>query len=117
MDSSPRVTVLGIGAIGYGMAVSLLRAGLDTTVWNRTRSKAEPLGALGAKVADDAASAAHGANARHRSERPGMNRFGPPMRPGTSSRGTVTASGGTYRSRNTRTTASSSAPAIIRKPA
>lgn len=62
MDSSPRVTVLGIGAIGYGMAVSLLRAGLDTTVWNRTRSKAEPLGALGGKVADDPASAAHGAD-------------------------------------------------------
>jgi 3-hydroxyisobutyrate dehydrogenase len=62
MSDSPRVTVLGTGAIGYGMAVSLLRAGLDTTVWNRTRSKAEPLGAMGAKVADDPASAVHGAD-------------------------------------------------------
>ncbi len=62
MDETPRVTVIGIGAIGYGLAVSLLRAGLDTPVWNRTRSKAEPLGALGAKVADDPASAAHDAD-------------------------------------------------------
>ena len=57
MADTPRVTVLGTGAIGYGMAVSLLRAELDTTVWNRTRARAEPLGSLGAKVADDPASA------------------------------------------------------------
>ena len=57
MAETPRVTVLGTGAIGYGMAVSLLRAELDTTVWNRTRARAEPLGSLGAKVADDPASA------------------------------------------------------------
>ncbi len=57
MDDSPRVTVLGTGAIGYGMAVSLLRAGIDTTVWNRTRAKAEPLAPLGATVADDPAAA------------------------------------------------------------
>lgn len=57
MDDSPRVTVLGTGAMGYGMAVSVLRAGLHTTVWNRTRQRAEPLAPLGAKVADDPASA------------------------------------------------------------
>lgn len=62
MDSSPRVTVLGTGAIGYGMSVSLLRAGLETTVWNRTRSKAEPLSPLGAKVADEPATAVHAAD-------------------------------------------------------
>jgi 3-hydroxyisobutyrate dehydrogenase len=57
MDHMPRVTVLGTGAIGYGMAVSLLRAGLRTTVWNRSRARAEPLGPLGATVADDPARA------------------------------------------------------------
>lgn len=62
MDDSPRVTVLGTGAMGYGMAVSLLRAGLETVVWNRTRVKAESLAPLGAKVADDPASAVHGAD-------------------------------------------------------
>ena len=62
MDETPRVTVLGTGAIGYGMVVSLLRAGLDTTAWNRTRAKAEPLVELGAKVADDPASAVEGAD-------------------------------------------------------
>ena len=62
MDESPRVTVLGTGAIGYGMVVSLLRAGLDTTAWNRTRAKAEPLAELGATVADDPAEAVKGAD-------------------------------------------------------
>lgn len=62
MDETPRVTVLGTGAIGYGMVVSLLRAGLDTTAWNRTRAKAEPLVELGAKVADDPAAAVGGAD-------------------------------------------------------
>lgn len=62
MADTPRVTVLGTGAIGYGMAVSLLRAGIDTTVWNRTRAKAEPLAELGATVADDAAAAVKGAD-------------------------------------------------------
>jgi 3-hydroxyisobutyrate dehydrogenase len=62
MDDMPRVTVLGTGAMGYGMAVSLLRAGLVTTVWNRTRLRAEPLGPLGAKVCDDPAEAVAGAD-------------------------------------------------------
>lgn len=62
MATTPRVTVLGTGAMGYGMAVSLLRAGLDTTAWNRTRAKAEPLAGLGAKVADDPVAAVEGAD-------------------------------------------------------
>ncbi|MCL2463771.1 MAG: NAD(P)-dependent oxidoreductase, partial [Micrococcales bacterium] len=57
MTTSPRVTVLGTGAIGYGMSVALLRHHLDTTVWNRTRAKAEPLAEFGATVADDPVSA------------------------------------------------------------
>ena len=37
--------------MGYAMAERLAKGGADLTVWNRTRAKAEPLAALGAKVA------------------------------------------------------------------
>jgi 3-hydroxyisobutyrate dehydrogenase len=43
---------IGIGRMGYAMAERLAKAGADLMVWNRTRSKAEPLAALGAKIAD-----------------------------------------------------------------
>ena len=43
---------IGIGRMGYAMAERLAKAGADVTVWNRTRAKAEPLAAHGAKVAD-----------------------------------------------------------------
>ncbi len=52
-----RVTVLGTGAMGAGVAQSLLREGHDVTVWNRSRERAEPLAEHGATVADDAGSA------------------------------------------------------------
>jgi len=55
------VTVLGTGIMGAGMARSLLRAGLDVTVWNRTADKAAPLAANGAHAADDVAAAVSGA--------------------------------------------------------
>jgi 3-hydroxyisobutyrate dehydrogenase len=55
------VTVLGTGIMGAGMARSLIRAGLDVTVWNRTAEKARPLEQDGARVADDVASAVSGA--------------------------------------------------------
>ncbi len=42
---------IGIGRMGYAMAERLAKSGADLTVWNRTRSKAEPLAARGAKVA------------------------------------------------------------------
>jgi len=42
---------IGIGRMGYAMAERLLRSGADVTVWNRTGAKAEPLSALGAKIA------------------------------------------------------------------
>jgi 3-hydroxyisobutyrate dehydrogenase len=44
---------IGIGRMGYAMAERLAKAGARLTVWNRTRAKAEPLAALGAKVAAD----------------------------------------------------------------
>ena len=42
---------IGIGRMGYAMAERLAKQGADVTVWNRTRAKAEPLAAAGAKVA------------------------------------------------------------------
>ncbi len=52
-----RVTVLGTGTMGAGVARSLLREGHTVTVWNRSADKAAPLGDDGAAVASDAASA------------------------------------------------------------
>ncbi len=45
-----RLGWIGIGRMGYAMAERLARAGCDISVWNRTRSKAEPLAAHGARV-------------------------------------------------------------------
>jgi len=58
-----RVAVLGTGTMGTGMARSMLRAGLDVTVWNRSRGRAEPLAADGARVAGTAAEAVAGVDA------------------------------------------------------
>ena len=44
---------VGIGRMGYPMAERLAKAGVDLAVWNRTRSKAEPLAAYGAKILDN----------------------------------------------------------------
>jgi 3-hydroxyisobutyrate dehydrogenase-like beta-hydroxyacid dehydrogenase len=46
---------IGTGRMGFAMARRLLEAGCDVTVYNRTRSKAQPLVALGAKVVDSPA--------------------------------------------------------------
>lgn len=51
-DSTLRVGWIGTGRMGAAMAGRLARAGNDVTVWNRTRSKAEPLADLGCTVAD-----------------------------------------------------------------
>src|SRR4051794_26002293 len=55
------VAVLGTGIMGAPMAQNLLRAGLDVRVWNRTRSKAEPLAEDGATVSEAPADAVAGA--------------------------------------------------------
>jgi 3-hydroxyisobutyrate dehydrogenase len=52
------VAVLGIGAMGHGMATSMLRAGIPTIVWNRTPAATRDLAGLGAEVAATAADAA-----------------------------------------------------------
>ena len=44
---------IGMGRMGYPMAERLLKAGYDVSIWNRTRSKAEPLAAKGAKIVDN----------------------------------------------------------------
>src|SRR6478672_10201814 len=52
-DAVNRIGWIGIGRMGYAMAERLAKGGADVTVWNRTHSKAEPLGAAGAKVANE----------------------------------------------------------------
>ena len=46
---------VGTGRMGYALATRLLDAGCDLAVYNRTRSKAEPLAELGGRVVDDPA--------------------------------------------------------------
>ena len=43
----------GVGRMGYPMAERLIQAGYDVSIWNRTRSKAEPLGKAGGKIVDN----------------------------------------------------------------
>jgi 3-hydroxyisobutyrate dehydrogenase len=54
-NTSMKLGWIGIGRMGYAMAARLAKSGADLTVWNRTRAKAEPLAALGAKIADQLA--------------------------------------------------------------
>lgn len=57
----PSLAFLGIGLMGQPMAGRLLQAGYPLTAWNRTRSKAEPLATLGARIADSPAEAVRSA--------------------------------------------------------
>ncbi len=45
---------IGMGRMGFPMAERLLKAGYDVSIWNRTRSKAEPLAKIGGKVVGQA---------------------------------------------------------------
>src|SRR5829696_910783 len=58
MTGQDPVAVLGIGAMGHGMAASALRAGIPTIVWNRSPAATRDLAELGADVAETAADAA-----------------------------------------------------------
>ncbi|MCW5893066.1 MAG: NAD(P)-dependent oxidoreductase [bacterium] len=51
---------VGLGQMGRGMAASLLAAGHDLTVYNRSPAKAAPLAAQGARVAPTVADACRG---------------------------------------------------------
>lgn len=50
--SSLKIGWVGMGRMGYPMAERLVDAGFDVHVWNRTRSKAEPLAEKGATLVD-----------------------------------------------------------------
>ena len=56
--TTSRVALLGTGIMGRGMARNIVAAGIPLTVWNRTRGKAE---GLGAEVAETPAEAARDA--------------------------------------------------------
>ena len=61
-----RVAVLGTGLLGSGFVEGLLaRGATDVVAWNRTRAKAEPLAALGARIVDRAADAVVGVDLVH----------------------------------------------------
>jgi 3-hydroxyisobutyrate dehydrogenase-like beta-hydroxyacid dehydrogenase len=56
-----RVSILGTGRMGSALARAFLKQGHETSVWNRTKSKCEPLAVVGAQVApsvEDAVAAA-----------------------------------------------------------
>ena len=58
MESKMPIALLGLGTMGHGMAMNLLKAGFPLTVWNRTQAKAEPLAQMGATSAESPAHAA-----------------------------------------------------------
>jgi 3-hydroxyisobutyrate dehydrogenase-like beta-hydroxyacid dehydrogenase len=47
-----KVGFMGLGIMGSAMAANILKAGYPLTVYNRTRTKADPLAQAGAKVVD-----------------------------------------------------------------
>ncbi len=51
-DNTHKIGWIGMGRMGFPMAERLIKAGYDVSVWNRTRSKAEPLAAKGGKIVD-----------------------------------------------------------------
>ncbi|MEQ3709833.1 MAG: NAD(P)-dependent oxidoreductase [Tateyamaria sp.] len=59
---SQKVALLGTGLMGFPMARNLAQAGMDLTVWNRTRAKADPLAECGARVVDTTTEAVTGAD-------------------------------------------------------
>src|SRR5436305_422045 len=50
--NAQKIGWIGVGRMGFPMAERLLKAGYDVSIWNRTRSKAEPLAAKGGKIVD-----------------------------------------------------------------
>src|SRR5215472_2215635 len=48
---SHHIAFLGTGIMGAPMAANLIKAGFKAAVWNRTRSKTDPLAVQGARVA------------------------------------------------------------------
>src|SRR5438128_1846696 len=53
-----KISYLGLGTMGSGMASNLLKAGYQLTVWNRSAERCKPFARKGARVADTPADAA-----------------------------------------------------------
>jgi len=53
--NTQKIGWIGMGRMGYPMAERLLDAGYDVSIWNRTKSKAEPLAKKGGKIVDNLA--------------------------------------------------------------
>jgi 2-hydroxy-3-oxopropionate reductase len=58
----PHIAFLGTGLMGGPMSANLINAGFKVAVWNRTQSKTDSLGALGARVASDPTDCVNGAD-------------------------------------------------------
>ena len=58
MPDKERVGFVGLGIMGKAQASNILKAGFPLAVYNRTRSKAEEMGEMGARVADSPADVA-----------------------------------------------------------
>lgn len=56
--ATSRIGFIGLGIMGYPMALNLLKAGFSLTVWNRTAEKCDDLAAGGAAVAQTPAEVA-----------------------------------------------------------
>ncbi len=61
-DDKPRIAFIGIGLMGSRMATRLLNAGYPVSIYNRSPEKCEPLGKLGARVADSVTDAVQDAD-------------------------------------------------------
>jgi 3-hydroxyisobutyrate dehydrogenase-like beta-hydroxyacid dehydrogenase len=57
MTPQPTIAILGTGRMGAALARALARDGAALQVWNRTRARAEPLAALGVRIAPTIADA------------------------------------------------------------
>ncbi len=51
-SNTQKIGWIGMGRMGFPMAERLIKAGYDVSIWNRTRTKAEPLAKIGGKVVD-----------------------------------------------------------------
>jgi 3-hydroxyisobutyrate dehydrogenase len=50
--TNQKIGWIGMGRMGFSMAERLVKAGYDLSVWNRTKSKAEPLAKSGARIVE-----------------------------------------------------------------
>jgi 3-hydroxyisobutyrate dehydrogenase-like beta-hydroxyacid dehydrogenase len=55
-----KIGFIGLGTMGSAVAMNILRAGHELTVWNRSREATKPLADAGATVADDPVQALQG---------------------------------------------------------